>query len=120
LISIGKKFKTGEEVQNFREFRANELMKTRIIEHRQSPGQLAGNVALGPFQASPQRASPSPSARRSPRTVRGRAKNFKFRANKLMEAGIIECIQELRRGLSARRASRDGADYNLGPEARST
>ena len=48
------------------------------------------------------------------------AKNFKIRANKLMEAGIIECSQDLGRCLSAPERKCQGAGYNPGPEAHGT
>jgi len=47
------------------------------------------------------------------------AKNFRFRANKLMETAIIERGQGFGRWLLLRRARRVGADYNPRSESRS-
>ena len=75
-------------------FRTNKLMKTGIIEDRQSLGRRRQECAPPP-------------------RVPGR-EVFKFRTNKLLEAGIIVRSQELGRSLSAGRASRFGAEHTPG------
>ena len=94
ILSIGKKSNEPRTLPEFFRFSTSRLMKTRIVELRQSLGQ------------------PPPKSCTCPRPER---KNFKIRTNKLLDAGIMKCRQGL--GRCAFRPSRGPRQRGYTPQS---